>query len=183
MFRWANFLTYALVTAITPGPNNLSSMSNAGRLGIKRALPFNFGIWVGFSLVMLGCTLFCGTLSAFLPALKLPMLDGVDALLDQLPRFLALVPRFGKADGRVVAQREPRPLAAQLEAVAPSLHPIGLHFEVKAAKVIQAVELLLRFGSTAVGICKHGVTRSAIRNDRRIIYTFRRLVQSSYTPA
>ena len=74
MFRWANFLTYALVTAITPGPNNLSSMSNAGRLGIKRALPFNLGIWVGFSLVMLGCTLFCGTLSAFLPALKLPML-------------------------------------------------------------------------------------------------------------
>lgn len=117
-----------------------------------------------------------------LEALKLPVLDGVDALLDQLPRFLALVSRFSKADGRIVTQREPRSLAAQLEAVAPSLYPIGLHFEVKAAKVIQAVELLLRFGSTAVGICKHGVTGSAIRNDRRIIYTFRRLVQSSYTP-
>src|SRR5690606_39681559 len=118
-----------------------------------------------------------------LEALKLPVLDGVDALLDQLPRFLALVPRFGKADGGVVAQRKPRSLAAQLEAVAPSLYPIGLHFEVKAAKVIQAVELLLRFGSTAVGICQHGVTGSAMRNDRRIIYTFCRLVQSSYTPA
>ena len=118
-----------------------------------------------------------------LEALKLPMLDGVDALLDQFPRFLALVPRFGKADGGVVAQCEPRSLAAQLEAVAPSLYPIGLHFEVKAAKVIQAVELLLRFGSTAVGICQHGVTGSAMRNDRRIIYTFCRLVQSAYTPA
>ncbi len=118
-----------------------------------------------------------------LEALKLPMLDGVDALLDQLPRFLALVSRFGKADGGVVAQRKSRPLTAQPEAVAPSLDPIGLHFEVKAAKVIQAVELLLRFGSTAVGICKHGVTRSAMRNDRRIMYTFYRPVQSSYTPA
>ena len=118
-----------------------------------------------------------------LEALKLPILNGIDALLDQLSRFLALVPRFGKADGGVVAQREPRPLAAQLEAVAPGLHPVGLHFEVKAAKVIQAVELPLRFGSSAVGICKHGVTRSAMRNDRKIIYTFCRLVQFSYTPA
>ena len=106
-----------------------------------------------------------------LEALKLPILNGIDALLDQLSRFLALVPRFGKADGGVVAQREPRPLAAQLEAVAPSLHPIGLHFKVKAAKVIQAVELLLRFGSTAVSICKHGVTGSARRGDGWIIYT------------
>lgn len=31
----------------------------------------------------------------------------LDALLDQLPRFLALVPRSGKADGGVVAKCEP----------------------------------------------------------------------------
>ncbi len=74
MFSWVNFLTYAIITAVTPGPNNIMSMSNAGRLGFKKSLPFNMGIWVGFSLVMLGCTFFCNTLSGIIPKIKLPML-------------------------------------------------------------------------------------------------------------
>ena len=56
MFSWFSFLTYAVVTAVTPGPNTLMSMSNGGRLGFRRALPFNFGIWAGFTVVMLLCT-------------------------------------------------------------------------------------------------------------------------------
>ena len=30
MFPWYAFLTYAVITAATPGPNNIMSMSNAG---------------------------------------------------------------------------------------------------------------------------------------------------------
>ena len=74
MFPWYAFLTYAVITAATPGPNNIMSMSNAGRLGFRRALPFNFGIWVGFTIVMVLCTLFCTALSALIPAIRLPML-------------------------------------------------------------------------------------------------------------
>ncbi len=74
MFNWISFLTYAVVTAATPGPNNIMSMSNGSRKGFRGALPFNFGIWVGFSIVMLLCTLFCSVLSAFIPKIKLPML-------------------------------------------------------------------------------------------------------------
>ena len=74
MFPWYSFLTYAVITAATPGPNNLMSMSNAGRLGFRRALPFNLGIWVGFTIVMALCTLFCTALSALIPAIRLPML-------------------------------------------------------------------------------------------------------------
>ncbi len=74
MFSWFSFLTYALVTAVTPGPNNIMSMSNGGRLGFRRALPFNLGIWAGFSAVMCLCTLFCSALSAMIPKLRLPML-------------------------------------------------------------------------------------------------------------
>lgn len=74
MFSWFHFLTYAVVTAVTPGPNNILSMSNASRLGFRGALPFNFGVWVGFSVVMLLCTLFCSLLSALLPKVKLPLL-------------------------------------------------------------------------------------------------------------
>ena len=74
MFPWYSFLTYAVITAATPGPNNIMSMSNAGRLGFRRALPFNLGIWVGFTIVMALCTLFCIALSALIPAIRLPML-------------------------------------------------------------------------------------------------------------
>lgn len=74
MFNWVSFLTYALVTAVTPGPNNIMSMSNGSRKGFKAALPFNLGIWAGFSVVMLVCTAFCSMISAFIPKIKLPML-------------------------------------------------------------------------------------------------------------
>ena len=71
---WLHFLSYAVVTAATPGPNTIMSMSNAGRLGLKRSFPFNLGIWLGFSIVMLLCTLFCGALSSLIPKIKMPML-------------------------------------------------------------------------------------------------------------
>lgn len=74
MFSWISFLSYAVITAVTPGPNNIMSMSNAGRLGFRKSLPFNFGIWTGFSAVMILCTLFCSGLSQTIPKIKLPML-------------------------------------------------------------------------------------------------------------
>lgn len=74
MFSWLNFLSYAVVTAVTPGPNNIMSMSNAGRLGFRRSFPFNLGIWAGFSVVMIICTFFCNMLSELIPRIKTPML-------------------------------------------------------------------------------------------------------------
>ena len=74
MFRWIPFLTYAVITAVTPGPNNILSMSNGSRKGFVGALPFNLGIWVGFTAVMILCTAFCGALAALIPGIKLPML-------------------------------------------------------------------------------------------------------------
>ena len=74
MFNWVSFLTYAVVTAVTPGPNNIMSMSNGSRKGFRAALPFNFGIGLGFSIVMLLCTAFCSMLSTFIPKIKFPML-------------------------------------------------------------------------------------------------------------
>lgn len=74
MFPWPQFLTYVLVTAGTPGPNTLMSMGNGSRLGFRRALPFNFGIWTGFSVVMLLCAALCGVLDSLIPKLRLPML-------------------------------------------------------------------------------------------------------------
>ena len=74
MFNWFHFLSYAMVTAVTPGPNNIMSMSNAGRVGFRKSFPFNLGIWAGFSVVMLICTFFCNMLSEIIPKIKTPML-------------------------------------------------------------------------------------------------------------
>ena len=74
MLSWGPFLTYMLVTAITPGPNNLMSLSHGCRLGFRRALPFNLGIWAGFSVVIVLCTLCSALLTALIPGIKFPML-------------------------------------------------------------------------------------------------------------
>ncbi len=55
MFNLYGFLIFIFVTAYTPGPNNIMSMSNAVRYGFRKSIKFNLGIWVGFSVVMLIC--------------------------------------------------------------------------------------------------------------------------------
>ena len=67
------FFTYIFITAFTPGPNNISSMSNASRYGLRKSYPYNLGIFCGFSIVMILCTLFSATLLNLIPRIK-PML-------------------------------------------------------------------------------------------------------------
>ena len=74
MFNWYSFLTYSIITAATPGPNNIMSMSNGSRKGFLKAFPFNLGILCGFAIVMTLCTAFCAMLSTLIPRIKTPML-------------------------------------------------------------------------------------------------------------
>ena len=53
MFSWFSFLSYAFANAITPGPNNIMSMSNGVRLGLRKAYPFHLGVLTGASTVMI----------------------------------------------------------------------------------------------------------------------------------
>lgn len=74
MFSWLNFILYIVTTAATPGPNNIMSMSNGSKLGFKESLPFNYGIGVGFSIVMILCTALCKLLNDIIPMIETPML-------------------------------------------------------------------------------------------------------------
>jgi len=74
MFPWFSFLSYALITAATPGPNNIMSMTNAARLGLRKGFPFQLGVLSGFTVIILLCTVFCNALSEMLPRIKLPMM-------------------------------------------------------------------------------------------------------------
>jgi cysteine/O-acetylserine efflux protein len=47
------FLTYAVVTTFTPGPNNIAASATGMRLGYRRTLPFLLGMLAGFTVIML----------------------------------------------------------------------------------------------------------------------------------
>ena len=74
MFDWLTFITYAVLTTITPGPNTIISMSNGSRRGFLRGLPLNLGMWCGFTIVMVGCAALTSAMAVWIPKIKTPML-------------------------------------------------------------------------------------------------------------
>ena len=73
MFPWVSFMSYIIVVAYTPGPNNIMSMNNAKNVGFKKGMPFNFGIFSGFFVVMILCLIFSSVLYQMVPKIQLPM--------------------------------------------------------------------------------------------------------------
>lgn len=61
--NFSAFFSYTFLTAYTPGTNNIMSMTNASRDGMKRTLPFLAGITTGFIVVMAACAAFSSLLS------------------------------------------------------------------------------------------------------------------------
>jgi len=51
-------LAYIFTTTFTPGPNNISAAAAGLKLGLKRSLPYLFGIATGFFLIMTASGLF-----------------------------------------------------------------------------------------------------------------------------
>jgi cysteine/O-acetylserine efflux protein len=64
------FISYVLLTSFTPGPNNIMAMSNASRVGFRRSLRFNAGVFAGFFFVMALSCLFSATLYRLIPNVK-----------------------------------------------------------------------------------------------------------------
>jgi len=73
MFPWPSFLSYVIIMAFTPGPNNIMSMNNARNAGFKKGLTFNFGVLAGGFILMILCLLFSAFLYSFIPKIQLPM--------------------------------------------------------------------------------------------------------------
>ena len=47
------FFLFAIVTSITPGPNNSMLMASGIKFGRKASVPHFLGIWIGFSFLFL----------------------------------------------------------------------------------------------------------------------------------
>lgn len=65
----ASYLPYTLVTAFTPGPNNIVALHAVNQNGWKKGKDILLGIAVGFLCVMLLCSLFCYELAKYVPSI------------------------------------------------------------------------------------------------------------------
>lgn len=73
MLNFLEFLSYVFVSNISPGPNAIISMSNAGKYGLKKSIQFNLGVSAGVFMVLLLCSLFSWVIFDVFPAFQLIM--------------------------------------------------------------------------------------------------------------
>ena len=62
-------ITFAMVTAFTPGPNNLMLAASGANFGFRRTVPHIAGITIGFMTVFLAASAGLASLFAALPQL------------------------------------------------------------------------------------------------------------------
>lgn len=67
MFSFFAFASYAVIACFTPGPNNIMSMTHAGRVGFAKSLRLLAGIATGFFLLLTACAFFSAALSQVIP--------------------------------------------------------------------------------------------------------------------
>jgi len=72
------FFTYVIITSITPGPNNILSLSVATQHGLKRSTKVIFGMFCGYIVLMLLCGIFTYHMVSLLPVIT-PWLTWVGA--------------------------------------------------------------------------------------------------------
>lgn len=63
-----SYLPYAIITAYTPGPNNIVSLYAVSQNGWRKGKNVLLGIAVGFLCVMVLCALFCYELAKYVPS-------------------------------------------------------------------------------------------------------------------
>jgi threonine/homoserine/homoserine lactone efflux protein len=77
----AAFVVFAVVTSITPGPNNVMLTATGANVGIRRGLPHMFGISLGFALMLFVVSAGAGTaLLASPEAMRVLRLVGIAVL-------------------------------------------------------------------------------------------------------
>jgi threonine/homoserine/homoserine lactone efflux protein len=64
------FISYVTLTTFTPGPNNIMSMANASRYGLKRSMRFTVGVCAGFFLIVGLSIVFTIGLQRLVPTIK-----------------------------------------------------------------------------------------------------------------
>lgn len=77
--NYAAFFSFILMSSFTPGPNNIISVSNAGKYGFKRALHYSTGVFFGVIIIVSICAAFSSALLHLLPSIE-PFMRGFGAV-------------------------------------------------------------------------------------------------------
>ena len=77
----APLMTFAFVSSITPGPNNIMLASSGIWFGFRRSIPHMLGITIGFGVLLAICAAGIGTLVMAVPALQTVLKVGGSAYL------------------------------------------------------------------------------------------------------
>jgi len=72
--NYGAFLSYVFLSSVTPGPNNITSMSNAMKYGLPKGLRFNFGVLFGIFILVSICAAFAALLHSIIPQIEPYML-------------------------------------------------------------------------------------------------------------
>ncbi len=99
-----SFTTFAMVSAFTPGPNNVMLAASGANYGFWRTLPHIFGILVGFCSLVVAAGLGLATLFVVMPWLY-DVLKVISVLF-----LLYLAWKIGSA-GRTTTKEKDRPLS------------------------------------------------------------------------
>ncbi|NOU58488.1 LysE family translocator [Marinifilum caeruleilacunae] len=83
-----SFLSYAIVTTITPGPNNITATSAGMKLNYKGSVPYLLGIALGFFIVML----IAGSFTSYFTSKNNQLFDIIKWFGAAYILYLALIP-------------------------------------------------------------------------------------------
>jgi threonine/homoserine/homoserine lactone efflux protein len=96
-----SLVVFAIVSAITPGPNNVLVTANAAANGIRATVPQMLGIGVGFALMIVLVGLGLAGVMVANPTVAAVLRWGAIAWLVWLALQIATAPPPGEADGRM----------------------------------------------------------------------------------
>ncbi|MDL2206852.1 LysE family transporter [Eubacteriales bacterium OttesenSCG-928-N13] len=74
LFDWPGFFLYVVIQTFTPGPNTMSTLANASRVGVKRNMPFALGIVTGVVGITFACGMIYDSIHQLIPQIKPVML-------------------------------------------------------------------------------------------------------------
>ena len=111
--RWIAWTLFALVMAITPGPNNVMLMTSGMRFGARRTVPHCLGVGLGFGAMFFAVEIGVGTLISTSP------------LLFSAMKWTSLAFLIWLAWGIATAAPEPDPPVAGECPVATGAQPLG----------------------------------------------------------
>ena len=102
---YAGFLVFAIVSSVTPGPNNLMMMASGSTFGLKRTIPHMAGVVLGFGAMTLAVGLGVAGVFKVLPWLYAVLRWGAAAYL------LYIAYRMATAKGAGTGYSDSKPLS------------------------------------------------------------------------